>query len=71
MQNNDIETNEVFLSKTEEALRTLKKHEKALSSDVRLLRVVKRLHRLGLSGAVRLLGKRHLSSLQQPHRSCP
>ena len=65
MQNNDIETNEVFLSKTEEALRTLKKHEKALSSDVRLLRVVKRLHRLGLSGAVRLLGKRHLSSLHR------
>ena len=30
MQNNDIETNEVFLSKTEEALRTLKKHEKAI-----------------------------------------
>ncbi|MBQ3629029.1 MAG: glycosyltransferase family 2 protein [Bacteroidaceae bacterium] len=57
LQNEDIESNPVFVEKTEEALRTLKKHEALFGDNVRLLRTVHRLKQTGTSGIVNLFGK--------------
>lgn len=43
LENIDIETNPVFVEKTEEALRTLRRHEAKLGQHVRLLKMLDRL----------------------------
>lgn len=53
--NNDIETNEKFLKKTEEALCTLSTFADDLHDEVLLLRTVKRIKELHLIWAVRLV----------------
>ena len=55
LQNNDIESNPVFMAKTEEALRTLKKHESLFGDNVRLLRTVRWLKITGMVIIVKLL----------------
>jgi len=55
LQNNDIESNPVFVAKTEEALRTLKKHESLFGDNVRLLRTVRWLKITGVVLIVKLL----------------
>lgn len=65
LQNEDIESNPVFVEKTEEALRTLKKHEKLFGDNVRLLRTVHRLKNTGTSGIVNLFGKMLRGSIRK------
>ncbi len=48
LENKDIETNEIFLKKTEEALRTLAEHADKLGESVHLHRLYLRLQRIGL-----------------------
>ena len=55
LENTDIETNPVFVAKTEEALRTLRDHEPLFADDVRLLRLVRRLQSWHLLPLVRRL----------------
>lgn len=54
LENIDIETNPVFVAKTEEALRTLHKHQSTLLPHVRLLQTVHRLRSCHMLWAVRL-----------------
>jgi hypothetical protein len=65
LQNEDIESNPVFVEKTEEALRTLKKHEALFGDNVRLLRTVHRLKKTGTSGIVNLFGKMLRGSIRK------
>lgn len=73
--NTDLEPNDVFVAKTEEALRTLHEHETLFGDDVRLLQWMKRLrqwHLLplvkGLSAVVLQPLRRNLSSLHPASR---
>ena len=65
LQNEDIESNPVFVEKTEEALRTLKKHEALFGDNVRLLRTVHRLKKTGTSGIVNVFGKMLRGSIRK------
>lgn len=53
--NDDMETNSLFLQKTETALRTLQLHREELRTSVRLIQIAERIEELHLSWAVKLL----------------
>lgn len=55
MLNDDIETNGLFLKKTEEALQTMKKFEGDLKEVVRLIRIAQRIKAWHLAWAVRMV----------------
>ena len=65
LENKDIETNEIFLRKTEEALRTLAEHADKLGDSVHLHHLYLRLQRIGLLPIVRKLFQWFAPTLQR------
>lgn len=65
LENTDIEPNPEFVAKTEEALRTLRRHESLLQGNVRLLRVVSKLQQWHLLPLFQQLAR----LIQRPLRS--
>lgn len=65
LENKDIETNEIFLRKTEEALRTLAEHADKLGESVHLHHLYLRLQRIGLLPIVRKLFQWFTPTLQR------
>lgn len=65
LENKDIETNEIFLRKTEEALRTLAEHADKLGESVHLHHLYLRLQRIGLLPIVRKLFQWFAPTLQR------
>ena len=65
LENKDIETNEIFLRKTEEALRTLAEHADKLGDSVHLHHLYLRLQRIGLLPIVRKLFQWSTPTLQR------
>lgn len=65
LENKDIETNEIFLRKTEEALHTLAEHADKLGDSVHLHHLYLRLQRIGLLPIVRKLFQWFTPTLQR------
>lgn len=65
LENNDIEPNDIFLRKTEEALHTLAEHADKLGDSVQIHHLYRRLQRIGLSPLIRQLFQWFAPTLQR------
>lgn len=65
LENRDIETNDIFLRKTEEALRTLAEHANKLGDTVEIHRRYNQLKQMGLAPFIRTLFRIFITPLQQ------
>jgi glycosyltransferase involved in cell wall biosynthesis len=65
LENTDLEPNDVFVAKTEEALRTLHAHETLFGNDVRLVRWVRKLASWHILPLVKVFSKLYLKPLRR------